>query len=131
MVARDRVGEILDLKGRQQERGLLITRLEHLRRSWIEHRTDAQTSDFVPIRIVTLIEVFTRAWLAELIDHGSPFVENAASLAKTLSLKFDFAVSMAIQGRTISLGDLVAHSVSTNRIDDIAYNFSTFMGPDL
>ncbi|MDI1284022.1 MAG: DUF1311 domain-containing protein [Reyranella sp.] len=86
--------------------------------------------DFIPIRIVTELEVFARAWIKELIDHGTPYAEHAATLAKDVGIKFDYAVSQALIGQRFSLGDLVSHSVSVNSFDQLIGNFNKLLGHD-
>lgn len=86
--------------------------------------------DFIPIRIVTELEVFARAWIKELVDHGTPYAENAAKLAKDVGIKFDYAVSQALIGQRFSLGDLVSHSVSVNSFEQFIANFSKILGHD-
>lgn len=39
------------------------------------------------IRAVTLLEVFTRAWVAELIDHGQPYLERVSEFKKDIKLR--------------------------------------------
>jgi hypothetical protein len=87
-------------------------------------------ADFFPTRLVTLIEVFTRRWLERLIDHGQPYLGNAADLERQ-GMKLDFATTMAIQGRRVSLGQLLAHGVSLNRLEQIAACFTQVLGEDL
>ncbi len=86
---------------------------------------------FIIIRLVTVIEFATRAWITMLVDHGEPFVSNAASLVQVSGLKFDYAITRALHGKQITLGELVAHSVSTNRISDVAGAISAVLGTDM
>jgi hypothetical protein len=107
------------------------TELGDLREVWRnKDRLDHVLWDLFPIKIVTILEVFFRAWIKELVDHGTPFVKNAADLAKDTALKFDYAISQALVGRTVSLGDLIAHSVSINGIEQLAGNLTKLLGED-
>ncbi len=92
-----------------------------------ENRTNTgSTPDFYVITAVTLLEVFTRANIAELIDHGMEYTNRAIELSK--NLKMDFALVQSIQGRVITLGDIVAHSVSVNSFPQILGYFETLLG---
>jgi len=84
------------------------------------------TASFFPIRAVTLIEVFTRAWIAAFVDFGNPYVERAFAFTK--NIKLDFDVIREIQGRTITLGDVIAHSVPLNNFGQIVGAFETLIG---
>src|ERR1017187_5627690 len=129
MTKRDPVSEVLEVRSRSGSRSVLIDSLTMLWRARPSFQfglaSEARPSpvpsqprttpvrDFFPIRLVTLLEVFTRRWLERLIDHGAPYLANAAALVQSGS-KFDFATAMAIQGKKVSIGQLVAHGVSMN-----------------
>lgn len=105
--------------------------LLHLRHAWNTCRKDNEELwDFFPIRIVTTLEIFFRSWIKEFVDHGAPYVKNAADLAKDAGLKFDYAVSEALVGRRVSLGDLIAHSVSFNAVEQLSSNMTKLIGED-
>lgn len=80
--------------------------------------------DFVPIRLVTMLEVFTRTWIATLVDAGEPYVQRAGELVGG-SVKFDFGIVRALAGKQVSVGELVSHSVSINQLADLENIFST------
>jgi uncharacterized protein YecT (DUF1311 family) len=114
MSTRDRTGEIAEVKERNPygERFGSFS-LNDLKSQWLRTRTDhSVTPDFYVIKAVTLLEVFTRTNIAELVDHGVEYANRAIEFAK--NLKLDFALVQSIQGRVVTLGDVVAHSVSVN-----------------
>jgi len=122
MPTRDRAAEISEIKSRGQSPATsLYYDVRQLKDGWNHQLSSAAsptgTPDFFPIRAVTLLEVFTRAWIAQLIDHGSPYVDNAVALAKNLRL--DYELVRAIQGRAITVGDLVAHTVPVNTFSQV------------
>lgn len=134
MSPRDRIQEISELRRRGGWKpGFgLPSRVEDFQRTWKEHRTRGQAlADFVPIRLVTFLEVFVRSWVVVLVDHGPPFIERAETLSKKVNLKFDYAISRAIVGKRVSLGELLAHSLSTNRFEQIVDVFSTLLNVKL
>jgi hypothetical protein len=114
MSTRDRTGEIAEVKERNPygERFGSFS-LTNLKSQWLKTRTDqSATPDFYVIKAVTLLEVFTRTNIAELVDHGTEYANRAIEFSK--NLKLDFALVQSIQGRVVTLGDVVAHSVSVN-----------------
>jgi len=81
------------------------------------------------MRLVTLLEVFGRQWVATFIDHGPPYVDNAKTLVEA-GIKFDFDKVKGIHGKRISLGGLIAHSVSLNQFEHFVGCFSKLLGHD-
>jgi uncharacterized protein YecT (DUF1311 family) len=127
MATRDLIAEMLEVKGRRGE-GLTLYRLGELQQLWTSRRAQwGVVADFFPMRAVTLLEVFTRNWLAFLIDQGSPYLENAAPLFKG-GIKIDFAVLQAVHGSHVTIGELAAHSVSVNSVGDIDDCLSAVVG---
>jgi hypothetical protein len=88
-----------------------------------------QTDELILIRVVTILEVFLRYWIEALIDHGAPYVERAAKLK--VDVKYDFAIARSLQGGSITLGQLIAHSLSLNRIESFATILSILLDQDL
>jgi uncharacterized protein YecT (DUF1311 family) len=84
-----------------------------------------ETEAYFPIRVVTLLEVFTRAWIATFVDFGTPYVERGIAFAK--NIKLDYELVREIQGRTITLGDVIAHSVSLNTFGQMTAAFETLI----
>jgi hypothetical protein len=129
MSRRDLVAEILEVRARAGEKSRPELLLNELRSRWRARSPALRgTEDFFPIRAVTLLEAFCRMWIAELVDYGSPFIENAASLA--VSMKFDYGLAQALHGEKVSLGELLAHGVPLNRFEQMLSNFSSVLGLD-
>lgn len=127
MSTRDRTGEILEVKERNPLGHRLGSySLQNLKLQWAKTgKTNESTPDFYVIRAVTLLEVFTRGHIADLIDHGFEYTNSAIELSK--NLKMDFALVQGIQGRVITLGDIVAHSVPVNSFSQILGYFETLL----
>jgi uncharacterized protein YecT (DUF1311 family) len=132
-VARNYVAEIEALKGRgEQHYSAVPYHVAALGRAWqAPIDTHIRKGDFFIIRLVTMLEVGTRTWITTLIDHGDPFLSNAEELFKRAALKIDFKTAQAITGKRISLGDLIAHAISTNGIGDIDKALTDILGMDL
>jgi uncharacterized protein YecT (DUF1311 family) len=127
MTRRNRTQDILDVKRRDAHWNWFGPYgLENLQRQWLKNRqSKACTPDFYVIRTVTLLGVFTRRNLADLIDHDRRFTDRAIELSRYV--KIDFALIRDIQGRTITLGDILAHSVPVNSFGQIVEHFETIL----
>ncbi len=131
MSTRDRTNEILEIKRRDSAgHGILSYNLLALSKEW-QNAAKGQGSlpDFYLIRAVTILEVSTRRQMAQLIDHAKEFTDRAVELSK--NFKMDFATVRDIQGRAITLGDIVAHSVPVNAFGQILDYFETLLGKPL
>lgn len=115
-MAKSDIENMIEWKKRRGEASLTLTasyELQQIGEIWKSKGQDApEFADFIPMRIVTVIEVFVREAIRELVDFGSPYLEQAEKLAK--GAKIDFALLAGLQGRKLSVGDLIAHTVSTN-----------------
>ncbi len=131
MPAQNRLAQVLAIRQRAgRKRRPSQWDLEHLQKVWEEQLVDIDPADeLVPIRIVTLLEAFLRAWVETLVDHGAPYVERAANLK--VDLKFDFAIAASVQGGIVTLGQLISHSIPLSRMDVIASVFEKLLEQDL
>jgi len=110
--------------GDPEERSSFLMEIHHLRS---RRSPDRGYDDFVPIKLVTTLEVFARTWIGRLIDHGSPFLERAEQLAKRTDFKLDFQSYRAIHGKTVTIGDLIGHSLSINKMKDFEEYFDALL----
>ena len=131
MAKRDRVSEIAEKKRRGPKAARDFHReFESLQKLWQRTSpTNSDVDDFFLIRAVTLLEVFSRDCLAQLIDSGSPYAERSAGL--DMHLKIDLGFVQAIQGRVITMGDMIAHNVSISTFAHVSNIFKTVLGKDL
>lgn len=82
--------------------------------------------EFVPIRLVTTMEVFLRGVIAELINGREEYFERGEKLAK--GAKIDLAFAAHVNRRELTIGDFVAHAVSLNSVDSILSVLNTLLG---
>lgn len=82
--------------------------------------------DFIPIRLVTTIEVFLRGVIAELVDTHETYFERGEKLVK--GAKIDLAFAFHVNRRALSTGDFVAHAVSLNSIESVMKIMDTLLG---
>jgi len=131
MSGRDRTQEILDVKERDARWTWFCSFvLESLQREWQKNRDKPGCApDFYVIPAVTLLEVFTRRNLADTIDHDRSFTDRAIEFSK--HVKIDFALLRDVQGKIITLGDILAHSVPVNSFGQIVGYFETILGKPL
>lgn len=128
---RDRITELTLIKQRAGKYKRVPSKadLDQLKDVWDRQlKGVGPTDELIPIRIVTIIEVFLRHWIETLIDHGAPYVERASKLK--MDLKYDFAVARSLQGGSVTLGQLIAHSVSLNRVEALSVIFDTLLDDD-
>lgn len=82
--------------------------------------------EFIPIRLVTTLEVFVRGVIAELVNGGQQYFERGVRLAK--NAKIDLAFAAHVDRRELTVGDFIAHAVSINNIEAVFSNFDTLFG---
>jgi hypothetical protein len=95
-------------------------------KSLIDSDGDHSTCDFIPIRLVTMLEILVRDWIALLVDTGEPFEDAAQKLVKTV--RFDYLLSKALHTQEITLGDVAADAVSVNTLGSIISTFDALLG---
>lgn len=81
--------------------------------------------DYVPIRLITIVEVFLREVIAELVDSDETYFKRGEKLVK--GAKIDLAFAFHVNRRALTIGDFVAHAVSLNRIDDVMRIMDTLL----
>ncbi len=118
-MARDRVAEISEIRSRKGKYGSKYRAEEtisslHRRLSSTEANVEIE---YVPIRLVTAIEVFIRECVANLVDFGEPYTTRVKSISK--NFKFDFELTKSIVEKRVSFGELISHIIAVNSISDI------------
>lgn len=82
--------------------------------------------DVFALRAIAHVEVYIRLRLKELIDSGSPYIENAGKLAD--KIKIDHLIASSLQRRTITVGDLISYEVPIGSPWDLIRHFDTVFG---
>jgi uncharacterized protein YecT (DUF1311 family) len=129
-MARDIVREIAYVRRRSLQ-GLRrhTSAAQDLSRRWKDGVYDA-ILDYVPIKLVTILESFTRSWITEIIDAGEPYITRAAVLARS-GFKIDYAMAQALVGAKITFGELVSHGLSVNSLADLDAAFRPLLDDGL
>lgn len=122
MAKRTIVDDILELKQRQGQSKVgadLAWKIDDLDRSWINASQPEDFADFVPIRLATILEIYIRATVRDLIDSDPKYLERSEAL--TRGIKLDFMMFKSLQGRRVSVGDIVSHSISVSSLEQILW----------
>lgn len=81
---------------------------------------------YIPIGLVACMEGYFRSTYASIIDYDGPYKENIAKL--DAQPKFSLEMAIALQKNSLTIGEYVAHQLSTNNIDDVNSNVSALTG---
>jgi uncharacterized protein YecT (DUF1311 family) len=130
---RDLVAEIEEVRARRMPGSpLTIPFRMHLIASAFQRAPtlDTEFLRYVPIGVVACIEGFSRSAIAEFIDAGPPFSDNARSLTQVRELRVDLDMLGAVQGRRVSIGELIAHLLPLNSLEQIDVILSALAGKD-
>jgi hypothetical protein len=82
----------------------------------------------VPISTIACFEAFFRSTIKEIVDFGKPFSGNVSKLNQANNAKLDFETVAAIQTKTLTVGEFVAHILPCNKYSDIESNLSILCG---
>lgn len=124
-MARNRIAEIGEVRARKGKYGARFRAETEIDRILALVSDGSLPEDVVhlPVRLVTALEVFTREHVAELVDHGDPYIHRAREL--TVDFKFDFDLTRALIGKSISFGELMSHAIPLNGVADLDKVFKT------
>jgi hypothetical protein len=123
------LGEIMEAsaRGRSPLRG--EGSVEDLRRCWEGADGSARPfMDFVPIRLVTILENSVRDVVAQAVDYGEPYASRGLSLIARFPAKALVDTLPAVKQERITLGDLASRGFSTGRMDEIIGALTTIFG---
>lgn len=103
-------------RGDQPRFGLeLLNQLHRLQSDFAERgQEDAILCEFIPLRLATILEVFLREAIRELVDSGEPYLDRAENLTK--GTKIDLAFAVFVDQQRLSIGDFAAHAVSVSNV---------------
>ncbi|MDA8112756.1 MAG: hypothetical protein M0T83_09915 [Nitrospiraceae bacterium] len=123
------VEKISEVAERGRDLHLLEYTMDSLLSGWKKaNDNEIPMSDYVVIRLVTLLEVQIRQTIREMIDHGNPYRINGTRIIKKWSQETLIDSMLAIKDDRITFGGLVAHGVSVNTIDEILSNLEAVFG---
>jgi uncharacterized protein YecT (DUF1311 family) len=82
---------------------------------------------YFPIGAVACVEGYFRRVIANLIDRGAPYSENALDLGKAIEGRVDLRGVLAIQQDKLTAGDLIAHLLQISSLDDVNRHMSVVL----
>lgn len=92
--------------------------IDTLRSAWRNLPSkDTVFTHFVFMRLVTCLEVASRLAVKRLIDHGDPYAERARPLIGQAKIDYDYLLNL--QGKKITIGEIVGHLVQINSFSAI------------
>jgi uncharacterized protein YecT (DUF1311 family) len=131
-MAKNVLKEIEEYKKRsgKLEHSAIWTEVYPIAERWSKVR-DEFTAGGIVVKLVTIMEVCCRSWIARMIDHGDPYRSRAGKLLEASRGKIDFHVTSAIAGGSVSMGTFVAHQLPLSRFDLLVSVFDQLLGGDL
>ena len=83
---------------------------------------------YFPIAVVACKEAYFRLAIKELIDSGNPYLANAQSLVSRSHIGFE--VLSGLHGQSITIGDVIGHSVSISSLTHVSSHMNQLIGGD-
>lgn len=127
---RDIIQEIEEVRQRRRfgsAMSELTTRLFQLEHAFEKHdKSQSELTRYFPVALIACVEGYFRMAIKDLVDAGDPYLSNAERPAS--SLKLDFTILRAVHGKSITVGELVAHGVPLSRLDHIESAISSLIG---
>lgn len=135
---RDRIKEILDRREREGKRSdrysELWNRLTKVLQG-LEYLLSAPEGDegslelirYIPIALTSCIEWYFKRAIQDLVDAKDQYRRNIQFLTDA---KFDLEAVLAIEGRTVTIGEFVSHLISISSLTDIDNHMSAILGED-
>lgn len=120
MARKRTVEQLLEVKSRQRHwtrTGLYYARFPELKRALAAAEDNPELLRYFPIGAVAALEGYFRAAIAEMIDSGEPYANRIERLTRDIRLDWHWA--RAIEGRKITCGELIAHSVPLSNLGDV------------
>ena len=122
----EQISEILE---RGRDLRLVESSMDSLFSAWKKaNENGIPMSDYVVIRLVTLMETQTRQTIREMIDHGDPYRTNGTRIIKKWSQETLIDSMFAIKDDRITFGAFVAHGISVNTVEEILSNLEAVFG---
>ena len=82
---------------------------------------------YLSVGIVSCLEGYYRLIIRRLIDHGSPYRENAVKLD---DLRIDLPTITKMEAAKLTVGEIISHLVKLSSFDDINRHLSTLLATE-
>ena len=83
-----------------------------------------ELTKYIPIGSVACLEQYFRRWAARLINSGRPFINR---INRFPAITFNHASIIALNDKTISLGEFLSHQLPLSTLDDVNVQFSKLL----
>jgi len=93
-----------------------------------ESKDIALVLKYIPTAAIACFEGVFRSIVKELIDIGRPYTNHLGDLEKRLQIKLTFDILLEIQAKSITIGELIAHVLPCNRLEDVDTALSIILG---
>ncbi len=127
---RNIVEEILAIRERRKSdipQGELFLRLLHVEHAYQERGPEnKELLRYFPIAVVACMETYFRLAIKNLIDSGEPYLTNSQAIMPKANIGFE--VLKALHGHSITIGDIISHSVKISSLTHLASHMSKLMG---
>jgi hypothetical protein len=104
---------------------------ESLKRMPAKNREDRDLKQemirYFSVGLATCLEGYFRSTIRRLIDHGSPYRENAVKLH---DVRIDLGTITRMESAKVTAGEIISHLVPLSSFDDINRHLSTLLGTD-
>ncbi|HEY0079251.1 MAG TPA: hypothetical protein VGB73_11600 [Pyrinomonadaceae bacterium] len=82
---------------------------------------------YISVGVVSCLEGYFRLIIRRLIDHGSPYRENAVKLE---DLRLDLTTITRMEDAKVTVGEIISHLVRISSFDDINRHLSTLLATE-
>lgn len=98
--------------------------------SYLSNLRDGQTKAlrYIPIALYACIETWTRMAICDLINFGSPYLENSGKLIR--DRKIDFDILASVDKKSFTVGDVVSRMQRSINVESIFSRMSALMEID-
>jgi len=84
--------------------------------------------DFIPIRVVTILENAFRATIKELVDQNDECKRNGAAHITRIQNRYIAEFILSLHAKAFTLGDIVSNTLSCSKIEDIIAGMESVYG---
>jgi hypothetical protein len=126
---RKRLGRRRDPAGLVEDRAFgLFLAFDRLRSMPAKERALKQEMiRYISVGVVSCLEGYFRLIIRRLIDHGSPYRENAVKLE---DLRIDLTTITRMEDAKVTVGEIISHLVRISSFDDINRHLSTLLATE-
>jgi hypothetical protein len=126
------VEEILKIRSRRindSPETELLRRLIFIQDAYKKRDPDNQELlRYFPIAIVACIESYFRLAIKEIIDSGEPYLSNSQEIVSKMNTGFE--VLKALHGQSITIGDIISHSIPISSLSHLDSHMTKLLGFD-